>query len=137
LELNELIKTCTDLVVKFGDADFNKTLDFSDKSIEAADEIIDELHEIYLHPEKSELNVKEKVKLYSLAFGMYIGEVLLRNHLTDFKWQENENGPYLYKDEGNNLNPVGKVMKQIVRGKEEGESVLLFFAFAVGLSKRG
>jgi len=116
--------------IKIG-KDYGKNLDFSDESIKDVDAILDDYHERYLHPEKDNNLMKEKINMFAHVFGIYVGEVLRRNHVQDCVWQDTKYGIVLVKDEDSHASPIAKAYKHIVNGKEEGDDIKSFFNMAI------
>lgn len=136
MDIKETIDYCMNMAVTIG-LDYAKELDFSDESIRLVDEILDGYHERYLYPEKDEGLIKEHSTTYAHIFGIYVGEVLLRNHANGYVWADTDMGLALAKGEQNRLNPVGKAYKQITGGKESGDDIKSFFDVAVIIMEKG
>lgn len=130
MDKKETIEYCISSAIKIGLESYNKTLDFSDESIQNVNEILNGYHERYLHPEEDDGLIQEKVNIFALIFGIYVGEVLLRKYHSAYAWKDTEYGFVLAKDETNFINPVGKARKQIVNGKENGDDIKSFFDVA-------
>lgn len=131
MDLRETIDYCIKSAVNIGQETYGKELDFSDESIGIVDEILDGYHERYLHPERDDAFMKSRPNTYAYIFGIYVGEVLLRNHTGDYSWQELEYGIVLAKNDKNQVNPIAKANKQIVNGKESGDDIQSFFNIAI------
>ena len=130
MTFQEFIDYGINAAVKIG-IDYNKTLDFSDESIHIADEILDGYHDRYIHPEKDKKFMQEKIDTFAHIFGIYVGEVLRRNHAQNCVWKETEYGAVLTKDDGDYVNSIAKVYKQIANGKEFGDDIKSFFDIAI------
>lgn len=131
MDIQETIDYCIDSAIKIGSETYNRTLDFSDNSIIFVDEILDGYHDRYINTEKDDGLIKEHTNTYAHIFGVYIGEVLRRNHAGDHTWQDTEFGLVLSSNEQNHVNPIAKVYKQIVNGKESGDDIKSFFDIAI------
>ena len=130
MSIQGFINDCLNSAVKIG-VDYNKVLDFSDESIKSASEILDRYHDRYLNPEKDNSFIKEKANMFAHIFGVYVGEVLRRNHAQNCAWQNTEHGVAIVANEKNHVYPVSKAYKQIVDGKEAGDDIESFFRIAI------
>lgn len=72
----------------------------------------------------------------ALAFGAYLGEVLLATGLkrAGFRWVEADGVPILIKDEKTNVSPATKVYKRLKNGKED--NIVPFFNIALCIAKK-
>ena len=130
MDMKETIEYCISSSVNIA-ADYNISLDFSDVSVQGVSEILDSFHERFLHPELDEGLMKNKANAFAYMFGVYVGEVLIRNHNTGYVWADTKFGVALAKDENNIINPIAKAQKQIVNGREAGDDVKSFFDVAI------
>lgn len=130
MDVQETIGYCLESAVKIGQEAYGRTLDFSKRSILDVNDILDGYHERYTHSEEDGGLIRDHVNTYASIFGIYVGEVLLREYGASYIWKETEYGIALVKNEGNIINPVAKAGKQIVNGKEAGDNIKSFFDVA-------
>lgn len=136
MDMRETIDYCIDSAVTIGRETYELELDFSEESVALVDKILDLYHERYLNPEKDDGMIKNRINSYAYIFGIYVGEVLLRNHAKDYTWQDDAAfGIVLAKNECNQINPIAKVYKQIMNGKEGGDDIRSFYNIAVMIVK--
>lgn len=136
MDMRETIDYCIDSAVTIGRETYEMVLDFSEESVSLVDKILDIYHERYLNPEKDEGMIKKHINSYAYIFGIYVGEVLLRNHAKDYAWHDDEQvGIVLAKNEKNQINPIAKAYKQIMNGKEGGDDIQSFYHIAVMIAK--
>ncbi|SHL37193.1 hypothetical protein SAMN02745136_04730 [Anaerocolumna jejuensis DSM 15929] len=131
MDIQETIDYCINSAIKIGIETYNRTLDFSDDSIIFVDEILDGYHDRYINSEKDNGLIKKHANTYAHIFGIYIGEVLRCNHASDYIWMDTEFGLTLSKNVQNQVNPIAKVYKQIINGKESGDDIKSFFNIAI------
>ena len=120
---------CVNSARNTGAVEYGKDLDYSDASVVAVSEILDDLHEKYKNGDE---NVTDK-RAGTLAriFGIYVGEVLRCNHLTDYIWLERAGlGIILVKDIERFVDPVRVARGQITGDNEE--SIKAFFDAQAG-----
>lgn len=105
--------------------EFNKKLDYSENSIIDLEEILD----WYSKDISISKPTENQIWSMSIIFGSYLGEMLLRNGLSQkgFIWgkEASSNVPLLIKDDGTYLTPNDKVFKRLVNGSED--SVVSFY----------
>lgn len=130
MNIQETIEKYSKSAVEIGLKTYDRDLDFSDKSIDIADEILDGYHNRFISANKDDI-IKEHVNTYACIFGIYVGEVLIRNYANGYTWQDTEYGLALVKNEKNNINPIAKAYKQIVNGKEAGDDIKSFFNISI------
>ena len=130
MSVQETVGYCLESAVKIGQETYGKTLDFSKSSISDVDDILEGYHVRYVHSEEDGRLIRAHVNTYACIFGIYVGEVLLREFGASYEWKDTEYGIALVKNEGNVVNPVAKAMKQIVNGKEAGDNIISFFSVA-------
>lgn len=94
---------------------------------------LDIFHERYLEPEIDGGQVKQKGYTLAYIFGVYVGEVLIRNYGGGYDWEETSFGIEPAKDEKNIINPIGKAEKQIIYGTEAGDDIKGFFDVAISI----
>ena len=135
MDLKETIDYCIDSAIKIGEETYDMVLDFSNESVEHVDKILDGYHERYLYPEKDEGLIKSHSNTYAHIFGIYVGEVLIRNHAKDYVCHVIQAGIKLVKYESFHINPITKAYKQIVNGKEGGDDIKSFFEVAIFIVK--
>lgn len=107
-------------------------LDFSPESIEKLDEILKSLYD------SSPNNDLTEKRLYtiSIEFGVYLGETLLRNCLSEhgYSWRLDENNiPVLAKSKDFQMSPVSKVYKRLTNGY--GDEVKPFYNIAIAIAE--
>ena len=98
--------------------------------IKDVDEILDAYHEDYIKPENDKGDSENAITSIVNILGIYVGEVIKRNHVEDAIWQNTEFGLALVKNE-NQVNPIAKAHKHIVNGKENGDDIRSFFNVAI------
>lgn len=133
MNLSETISYCVDSAVKIAAETYGKTLDFSEESMDIVDTILDGYHERYLYQEKDGSLIRDHINSYASIFGIYVGEVLLRQYGKGYVWKETEYGVALAQDEKNMINPVAKAYKHIQNGKENGDDIKSFYRVAVSI----
>ena len=135
MDIKQTINDCINAAIDIALNSYNKSLDFSDESIGIVDEILDIYHDRYIHPEKDDGLIKERINTFAHIFGIYVGEVMVRNHSNDYSWQETEFDIALAKDEKNIVNPIAKAYKHIANGKESGDDIKSFFHVGIAIMK--
>lgn len=128
----EMMEFCFPAVIKLA-ANYHVSLDFSDESVQGVSELLNIFHESYLEPEIDGGQVKQKEYTLAYIFGVYVGEVLIRNYGGGYDWEETSFGIALVKDEKNIINPIGKAEKQIIYGIEAGDDIKGFFDVAISI----
>lgn len=110
----------------------NKKLDYSYSSIKTLEEILD----YYSNDISKSKPTENQIRSMALIFGSYLGEVMLRNGLSQkgYKWgyDNNSDVPLLISDEGY-ITPNDKVYKRLVNGKQD--SVISFYNFVMDNNK--
>ena len=107
---------------------FNKKLDYSEKSIDDLEEILD------WYSKDIAISKPTENQIWSMAliFGSYLGETMLKNCLSlkSFNWGKEPTSsiPLLIGNNGAYLTPIEKVYKRLVNGSED--SVFSFYRFA-------
>ena len=130
----EMMDFCFPTVIKLA-ATYNVALDFSDASVQGVSELLDIFHERYLNPELDGGQVKQKEYTLAYIFGVYVGEVLIRNYGGGYDWEDTPYGIALAKGEENIINPIGKAEKHIINGSEAGDDIKGFFDVAITIIK--
>lgn len=106
---------------------FQKTLDYSADSIKDLEEILD----FYANDLLKSRPTENQIWSMALIFGSYLGEVMLKNGLTQkgYRWAREENAsiPLLLGKNGSYVTPNDKVHKRLVNGAED--NVLSFYEF--------
>lgn len=108
--------------------EFDKKLDYSEKSIIDLEEILD----WYSKDIPVSKPTENQIWSMSMVFGSYLGETLLRNGLSKkgFIWgtEPSSDIPLLIKEDVSYLTPNDKVYKRLVNGCED--NVVSFYKFA-------
>jgi len=99
---------------------FQKNFDYSKKSINDLEEILD----FYSNDISESKPTENQIWSMSIIFGSYLGETMLKNGLAKkgYKWgkDNSSNVPLLVNDNGNSfITPNDKVYKRLVNGKED------------------
>lgn len=109
--------------------DFDKEFDYSKKSIVSLEEILD----YYSNDISKSKPTENQIWSMSLIFGSYLGEVMLKNGLSEkgYLWgkSNSSNIPLLIKEDGSYITPNDKVYKRLVDGNVD--SVISFYEFAM------
>lgn len=132
IKRKEMMDFCFPTVIKLA-ANYHVTLDFSDESVQGVSELLDIFHERYLNPEIDGGQVQQKEYTLAYIFGVYVGEVLIRNYGGGYDWEDTSFGIALAKDEQNIINPIGKAEKHIINGIEAGDDIKGFFDVAIAI----
>lgn len=108
---------------------FNKNFDYSRNSIEDLEEILD----YYSDDISTSKPTENQIWSMSMIFGSYLGEVMLKNGLSEkgYSWGkiDSSNIPLLIKNDGSYLTPNDKVYKRLVNGPED--NVVSFYKFTM------
>lgn len=109
--------------------DFDKEFDYSKKSIVSLEEILD----YYSNDISKSKPTENQIWSMSLIFGSYLGEVMLKNGLSEkgYLWgkSNSSNIPLLIKEDGSYITPNDKVYKRLVDGNVD--SVISFYELAM------
>lgn len=109
--------------------DFNKEFDYSKNSIAYLEEILD----YYSNDISKSKPTENQIWSMSLIFGSYLGEVMLKNGLSEkgYIWgkDNSSNIPLLIRSDGSYLTPNDKVYKRLVNGNTD--NVVSFYKFAI------
>lgn len=89
-------------------------LDVSLESIEKMDPIVEYVHHLW----KKHLIDDTVAWNFSVAFGVLLGEIIIRNH--GFHWTMIDDIPVVETNEGNRLSPITKILK-IVTDEDDSE----------------
>lgn len=89
-------------------------LDVSLESIEKMDPIVEYVHHLW----KKHLIDDTVAWNFSVAFGVLLGEIIIRNH--GFHWTMIDDIPVVETNEGNRLSPITKIFK-IVTDEDDSE----------------
>jgi hypothetical protein len=120
--------------VKYGKS-FGKSLDYSDKSIDELDKIL----EIYHIEFKAENASDEQIKGAALIFGAYVGQTLLKNGFFQrgYRWIENNDGIFYLKnnESGKSTDTVARVFRHLKNGAED--SIKKFYDLCFFLDEKG
>lgn len=100
-------------------ADFNKSFDYSERSIGELEEILD----VYSKDLQVSRPTENQIWSMSLIFGSYLGETMLRNGLAEKGYVWGTDGtffvPLLISQNGWRTTPNDKVYKRLVNGSED------------------
>lgn len=98
---------------------FQKKLNYSKKSIDDLEEILD----YYSNDALKSNPTEDQIWSMSIIFGSYLGEVMLKNGLSKkgYHWgkDNDSNIPLLVTNNGDYTTPIDKVYKRLVNGKED------------------
>ncbi|MBQ9022094.1 MAG: hypothetical protein IJ113_08835 [Eggerthellaceae bacterium] len=118
------MKKAAEIAIDYA-TDFGVNLDYSSTTVEPLENILDEYSNSIKIEQPSEIDIWR----LSALFGAYLGEVMLRNGLSEdgYRWGNDDMGMYPVLI-GNNdfiIAPIDKVFKRLVNGAED--SVISFF----------
>ena len=117
----ERLKNLCETAIKYG-ASFGKKLDYSDKSVDELEKIL----EIYHVEFKASDSSDEEIKHAALIFGAYVGETMLKNGFDKkgYNWDISDDGTPFIKGK-RFMYPVDKVFRRLKYGAED--SISLFY----------
>ena len=117
-ELDNRIKGYSATAIDYA-KEFNKKLDYSPKSIEDLEEILD----FYSKDIPVSKPTDNQIWSMSIIFGSYLGETLLKNGLLEkgYSWIKDGSStiPLLIGKDGWHSTPIDKVYKRLVNGNED------------------
>lgn len=109
--------------------DFRVDFDYTDKSVEALEGVLD----YYANDMRKAQPTERQVWTMASFFGAYLGELMLRNGLAEkgYEWGVDEQGgyPVLISDGNYTVAPIDKVFKRFVNGSED--NVVSFFTYGM------
>lgn len=122
--VEENAKQNCDTAIRYAKS-FEKDFDFSRNSIKDLEEILD----YYSKDISRDRPTEHQIWSMSIIFGSYLGEVMLKNGLSEkgYKWgiDNTSDIPLLINAAGNYITPNDKVYKRLVNGAED--NVLFFY----------
>lgn len=121
----QVIKEISNSAVKYAETKGYK-LDFSEESINILEEYVIE----DCRQELDKISADEELYTnWSITFGAYVGETLLRNNISKFLWHRDENNwCVLYnKESGTAVFPASKCYKRLKGNKEDGDGIDGFY----------
>ncbi len=126
--LSELAQKNCATAIQFA-KDFNKNLDYSEKSIEDLEEILD----FYSNDIPTNKPTDSQIWSMAIIFGSYLGETMLKNGLwaKEYHWVKDNslNLPLLIGKDGWQITPIDKVYKRLINGSID--NVVSFYKFAL------
>lgn len=127
-ELDNIIKGYSATAVDYA-KDFNKKFNYSPKSIEELEEILD----FYSKDIPVSKPTDNQIWSMSIIFGSYLGETLLKNGMLEkgYSWEKEDPShiPLLIGKDGWHVTPVDKVYKRLVNGNED--NIVSFYKVAL------
>lgn len=124
-----------DVAVKFG-ADLGQLMDFSDLSIIRVEKILDyyckdlycaKWKQLARRLARKEVTQDKLIRMAAI-WGIYLGEVMRRNHLPQYRWvYEWDQGTKRYhmRADQDRLDPVARCLKRLTGGK--ADDVVVYF----------
>lgn len=133
-ELKNGIQSMAAEAVNYGKS-FNKTLDYSRRSLTDLEEIL----EYYYHDRLMSHPTANQVHSMALIFGCYLGECILKNggRRCGYDWVDEPNEPIIthMSESRMRMSPVSKVKKRMINGADD--NILSFYDMALQFILQG
>lgn len=121
---SQIAQEYCDYAVVFAEKCYEKKLTYHDDDVKWVDQLLQQYNQRY-----ATLNEEDQLNMNKLAeiWGMYVGEIIHRNHFPDSLWTQTDIGFGLRqnKDSDNVIFPCAKALKEVENGADD--SILSFF----------